>query len=227
MKKSIYNNYLKLEEHGEVRSRGILHVLILTDLMGLFTLLGPSELTFALPIATVLGIILNVWALLYLIAPYRFESSFFLFFGTWGLFTSFIMFLVIQKFLYNIFQYHSLQFFYISLTLYILCIIGVQVLHLLFLYERLTPPKGPRRNWTPLVAITPALSYVIGQLVYSMIVSEDIKALIFVACESLLILYPIFCIKFIHQYYFLIKNKQSLNEKYPNLNLPKKNRKLG
>ncbi len=161
-----------------------------------------------------------------MIAPYRFESSFHLFFGIWGLFTSFIMFLVIQKFLYNLFPFQSLQFFFISLRLYILSIIAVQVLHLLFLYGKLSPLKGPRRNWAPLVAITPALSYVIGQFIFSIILSDDLKALIFVACESMIILYPVFCIKFIHQYYFSRKNKHALNEKYPKLNAPKKQRKL-
>ncbi|WP_079527543.1 hypothetical protein [Halobacillus hunanensis] len=60
MNKKMFEKYLKLEDHGEIRSKGILHVLILTDLMGLYALLGPSELPFALPIATVLGMILNV-----------------------------------------------------------------------------------------------------------------------------------------------------------------------
>ncbi|WP_257349844.1 hypothetical protein [Pseudalkalibacillus decolorationis] len=227
MNKEIYDKYLSIDEHpSEIRKKVILFVLIFTDLFGLYCLLIPSQLTFALPFGLVLGVIINVWALLYIIAPYRFEMSFYLFFGTWGLFTSFIMFLVIQEVLYYIMGLRTFTFFYSAFFLFVLSIIYIQSFHLLYVNGKVKLPNdGSRKNWTILFAISPVLLFYSVQFVLPVIYGNYTGALILLGGECFLILYPIFCIKYIHQYYFLVKNKQALKDKYPELDLPKKERK--
>ncbi|MFD2922404.1 hypothetical protein ACFS6F_01455 [Halobacillus naozhouensis] len=208
---------------SEIRSMAIFHVLLFTDFMGLYMLFGHSELGFIFNIGLIPVIILNLWSILYVVAPYRFELSFVLFYGIWGLLTSFLHFLVIQKFLYNIVQFESLLFFYLGLTFYLFSIISVLVIQHLSLYDKIKIPEGPGA-WPKWVAIIPGFSFLFAQLVFSAINSEDVKALIFVGGLTLVMIYPVLAVKLVHQYFFLKKHKKELSARYSGLGKSKKDR---
>ncbi|WP_079527539.1 hypothetical protein [Halobacillus hunanensis] len=226
MNQNKFTEYLTIRYlAAEIRSMTIIHVLLFTDFMGLYMLFGHSELGFIFNLGLVPVIILNVWSVLYIIAPYRYELSFVLFYGVWGLLTSFVHFLVIQKFLYNIVQFESLGFFYVGLIFYLLSVSSVLVMQHLTLLDNFKIQEGPG-TWPKWVAVIPGFSYLFAQFVFTAIQSGDIKSLIFVGALTLVTIYPILAVKLIHQYFFLIKYKEELMVKYPVLGRPKKSRNL-
>ncbi|TCP31198.1 hypothetical protein EV207_10381 [Scopulibacillus darangshiensis] len=224
MDKKTFNEYLILRTFPtDIRFIAMMNVLFFSDLLGFLPLLGIPRLPFFINLAIIPVIILNIWLLVYIIAPYRFELSFTLFQGVWGVLTSFLYFLVTQKFLYNILHFETLLFFYLGLALYLISVSGVIIIQHLSINGKIKIPEGPGA-WTKWIAIVPGFSYVFGQMIFSIIKSDDIKALIFVGCILGAMIFPILFVKLLHQYFFFIKNKDALLAKYPTLNKPKKER---
>ncbi|WP_079527548.1 hypothetical protein [Halobacillus hunanensis] len=226
MDKKKFEEYTAIKTSpGDIRFHALIHVLLFTDLLGFGSLLGDPKIPFFIYLAIIPVIILNLWLILYLVAPYKFELSFVLFYGVWGVLTSFLYFLVTQKFLYTIVQFESLLFFYLGLAFYLITIVSVLVTHYLSLYDKVKIPDGPGA-WPRWLAIVPGVGYLFAQLILSAINSDDIKALLFVGCVILTMLYPILMTRLTHQYFFLRKHKKEVMKIYSGLGKPKKDRKF-
>lgn len=208
---------------SDIRIFAIFNIIMFTDLLGFFLLFGNYDLRFFIYIGIIPTLILNLWAIIYVIAPYRFESSFVLFKGGWGLLTSFLYFLVVEKFLYDIIHFETLFPFFFGLFFYMITIVAVIVIQHLLIYDKMKIPKGPGA-WPKVMAFIPALSYMFGQILFSAIKSDDTKTLIFACGMIVLEIFPVLFIKCIHQYFFFMKHREALLAKYPNLDKPKKQR---
>ncbi len=216
--------YLTLSNYpSEIRSKTIFQVLILSDFLGFFLLVGLPELSFILNLVLIPVITLNFWALLYIIAPYRFELSFVLFNGFWGFVTSFIYFLVTQKYIYNILEFESLLFFNLGLSFYFLSVLSVLVIQHLLLNDKIKIPEG-LNAWSNWISIVPYLCFGFVELIFIATKSDDIKPLIFVGVVLVVMVFPVSTVKLIHQYIYLRKYQQEVKAEYQDLGKPKKDR---
>ena len=97
----ITTSYLRFQTPQVNRSNIIGFFLLFMYFLGIFPLVGAP---FSLPffIAAVIPVaILQIWAIVYLIDPYRFEKSYYLFFGVYGVVNTYVFFISIQKILYT------------------------------------------------------------------------------------------------------------------------------
>lgn len=224
MDKKKFDKYLTLRNSaGDIRFVAIFNILMFSDLLGILPLYGEPRISFFIYVGIVPALILNIWAILYVVAPYRFESSFILFYGVWGMITSFLYFVVVEKYLYSILHLETWLYFFLGLLFYLVSVAAVLVTQHLLIYDKLKPLKGPGA-WPKVMAFIPAFSFIFSQFLFSTIKSDDIKALIFAGCMAALMLLMLLFVQYIHQYFFFIKHKEALLAKYPNLDKPKKQR---
>lgn len=200
-----------------------MNVQFFMDFFGFFPLYFTPGLKIFVDLAIIPVVIFNIWSLLYFIAPYRFELSFVLFQGLWGVFTSFLFFLVAEKFFYHILHIESFLFFYLGLVFYLMSLVGVIVIEYLWVYDKVKIPEGPG-SWPKAMAFVPALSYMIGQFIFTAIKNENITGLIFAGIISLAMFIPFLFVRFVHQYFFLIGHKETLKARDRYLCAPKKDR---
>ncbi|WGG45641.1 hypothetical protein [Rossellomorea sp. DA94] len=79
-------------------------------------------------------ICIHLWALFYIIAPYKFEMSYYLYLGVFGIVNTFVYYLVIQKFIYIHIGVEGNVYYVIGLLLMILLLISVQIMNIKMLY---------------------------------------------------------------------------------------------
>lgn len=74
---------------------------IFLDIIGVLFLLGEPFIPSLFWGGIIPVIFIHLWAIPYVIAPYMFERSYYLFFGVYGVINTFLYFLVIQKLIYS------------------------------------------------------------------------------------------------------------------------------
>lgn len=128
-------SYLNLESPQENRSGIIGYFLILLYVVGMIPILGvPFSFPFFLA-AIIPIIIIQVWAIVYLIDPYKYEKSYYLFFGIYGVVNTYVFFLVILKLIYVNMEWKGSAPFVINLVLFILLLGGINWLNWKALYS--------------------------------------------------------------------------------------------
>lgn len=194
--------------------------------MGLFPIIS-EPFSFAYFLAAVIPIaILQVWAIIYLIDPFKYEKSYYLFFGVYGIVNTYIIYLVIQKFLYlNIGVKGYLPFIMIW-GMFVAILVGINWLNLKALYTgtyyKLQQMKTISVAW---VGIGGA-GYVIGQILLSVFYTEFATYIILISCIFLLSILTAFFSINIHRYFFICRNLDIVKKVEPNFGLPKNERKF-
>lgn len=102
---------------------------------GIMPIIGePFSSTFL--VAAIIPIVLiSIWAIVYLIDPYKNEKSYYLFFGIYGVVNTYVFFLVVVKLLYVNMGVEGIKPFIIWLLLFIALIVGVNILNIKALYS--------------------------------------------------------------------------------------------
>ena len=176
-------------------------------------------------IAAIIPIVLiSIWAIIYLIDPYKNEKSYYLFFGIYGVVNTYVFFLVVVKLLYVNIGVEGIKPFIIWLLLYIALLVGVNILNIKALYsgtyDKLQKKKSINVSWT----MVGALGYIIGQFILSFIYSDDaVSTLLIVLISSLALMTSYFSV-YIHRYYFIDKNIELVKQVYPDFGLPQRER---
>ncbi len=223
----VTKSYLKFQTPKENRSNIIVFFLILLDAFGLLPIVAePFSRDFFIA-ATIPISIIHLWAFLYIFAPYKYERSYYLFFGFYGVINTYVYFLVSQKLLYaNIGTEGPLPF-----IIGLICLIGLIGLlnwvNLKALYSGTyakLQQKGANVNISRIIAAS-GLGYVIAQLILTYIYSESVRMMIFILLLSILSIFTAFCSVYIHRYFFILKNYETVKKIHPNFGLPKNLRK--
>ncbi len=222
-------SYLKLQSPRENRGNILVFFLIFLDIIGVLFLLGEPMLPIFFWSGIIPVILIHLWAIQYIIAPYTFEKSYYFFFGVYGFINTFVYFLVIQKLIYAHFQVNGVVPLVIGLIMFIslLLIINWMNIHLLYsgTYSRLQ--KGEKIvNLSPITATT-GIGYVLAQVILSSFFVESLKILIIIGVLSLLSVATAFFSTSIHKYFYIRKNIEKVKQVYPQFGLPKRQRIQG
>ncbi|MBO0603734.1 hypothetical protein I2483_18890 [Sporosarcina sp. E16_3] len=165
-------------------------------------------------------VILQIWAFLYIIAPYKFEKSYYLFFGVYGVVNTYVFFLATQKLLYSHIGTEGKTPFIIGLVLFLGLLVLVNSLNLKALYtgtyHKMQQMKSVNVWWLSIAG----MGYVIGQLILSFVYSESAKMMIFIFLISLLSIFTAYASASLHRYYFIVKNMNLVKQVYPDFGLP-------
>ncbi|MCA1061068.1 hypothetical protein LCL96_19295 [Rossellomorea aquimaris] len=223
-------SYLNNMQFPKENRRNVIgFLLILLDFIGLLPLLS---IPFYPPLfwAALIPIIgVHLWAILYILAPYKFERSYYLYIGVLGSVNTYVYFLVIQKFLYKHIGVESSSFFYVGLILMLLLLIFFQVFNVKMLYSgtyaKLQNGKS-KFNITPIVASS-SFGYVIAQFLMSYLVTDSAFMIALIIAYSIVSLVTAYLATFIHRYLYIQKNYEKVLKIYPEFGKPKSERKFG
>ncbi|WP_173107946.1 hypothetical protein [Bacillus sp. KH172YL63] len=222
-------SYLNLQRPLENRRNIITFFIFFLDLIGLLPILGePFSYAFFWPSIVPVGI-LHIWAVLYIVDPYKYEKSYHLFFGIYGLVNTYIYFLVVQKFLYvNIGVLSKLPFIS-GLILLLSLLVFFQVFNYRMLhsgsYERLHK-KGSKIKISPILTVS-SIGYVVAQIIITSFMTMSVFNIIIITGVSILSLLTAFFSTSLYRYYFIRKNEHILKKVYPQFGLPRRLRKNG
>ena len=215
---------MKFQTPKENRSNIIAFFLILLYVSGVIPILGePFSFTYFMA-AIVPVAILQIWALLYLFAPYKFEKSYYLFFGVYGVVNTYVYFLASQKLLYYNVGAVGKAPFIVGLFLFIGLLLTINWLNIKALYSgtyhKLQQMKSINIRWLSIGGI----GYVIGQLVLSLLYSDSAKMLFLVLLLSFVSIITAYFSVYIHRYFYIVKNIDSVKQVYPEFGLPRNER---
>ncbi|NYF23609.1 hypothetical protein [Sporosarcina sp. JAI121] len=220
-------SYLNLQTPKENRRNVITFVLLFLDFFGIFPLLAePFSFEFLLA-AVIPTALLHIWAIIYIVDPYRFELSYYLFFGIYGIVNTYVLFLVIQKFLYYHLRVSSKFPFIFGIVLFLGLLLFMNGVNYKALhsgtYYKLQNKKAGNTTW---IVTASGIGYVVAQMIITFIFSESIKMIIILFLYSLLTVLTAYFSTSIHRYIFLRKNRAALKKVYPHFGLPKNQRNL-
>ncbi|MEK4198297.1 hypothetical protein [Cytobacillus sp. FSL K6-0265] len=220
-------SYLKFQSPKENRGNIIVFFLIFLDVVGIIPLLS-EPFSYGYFLAGIIPIVfIHLWAILYIFDPYKYEHSYYLFFGVYGIINTFVFFLNIQKLssAYIFGESHTITFV-IGFILFLALIIGIQFGNIKMIetgtYRKLQA-KGNNINISPIVAAS-GIGYVIGQLILTFIYDYSIRMLIYVLLFGLLSIFTAFFSTYIHKYFYIKKHKEIVKQVYPEFGLPKSKR---
>ncbi|MCR8849894.1 hypothetical protein NQ095_15860 [Rossellomorea sp. SC111] len=223
---SITLSYLHLQTPKENRRNIITFFLFFLDIIGLLPILGePFSYAFVWP-AVVPVALLHIWAVLYVVAPFTFEKSYYLFFGIYGIVNTYVYFLVIQKYLYVYAGLNGKVPFTLGLLLLIGLLVFFQLLNHRMLYSG-TYARLQKNDQK--VTISPALTasgigYVIAHILLSSFMTESLFMIIIITGVSILSILTAFFSTTVHRYYFIVKHEETVKKLYPQFGLPKRER---
>ncbi|MBD7939696.1 hypothetical protein H9655_21875 [Cytobacillus sp. Sa5YUA1] len=220
-------SYLIFQSPKENRGNIIVFFLIFLDFIGIIPLIS-EPFSYGYFIAGIIPIIfIHLWAILYIFDPYKYEHSYYLFFGVYGIVNTYIIFLNIQKLLgaHILGGSHTITFI-IGFILFLALIFGIQFGNIKMIetgtYRKLQT-KGNNINISPIVAAS-GIGYVIGQLILTFIYDYSIRMLIYVFLFGLLSILTAYFSTNIHKYFYIKKHKDIVKEIYPEFGLPKSER---
>jgi len=223
----ITRSYLNLQTPKAHRGNVIIFFLIFLDIMGLLPILGDpfSPLFFELAIGPI--VFIHVWGILYILAPYKFEKSYYLFFGIYGVMNTYVYFLVIQKFLYMNLGVTSIAPFIVGVTSLLALLVFIQYFNLRMLhsgtYAKLQTNKQTR-NMSPYINAA-GFGYVLAQIFMSSLFADSFISFVLMFIIALMSIVTAYFSIYIHRYIFIRRNYDIVKKLYPEFGLPKKQRK--
>ena len=223
---SITLSYLNLQTPKENRRNIITFFLFFLDIIGLLPILGePFSYAFVWP-AVVPVALLHIWAVLYVVAPFTFEKSYYLFFGIYGIVNTYVYFLVIQKYLYVYAGLNGKAPFILGLLLLIGLLVFFQLLNHRMLYSGTYARLQGKEQKT---SLSPALTassigYVMAYILISSFITESLVAVIIMTGVSILSILTAFFSTTVHRYFFIMKHEETVKKVYPQFGLPKRKR---
>lgn len=219
-------SYLKFQTPIENQRNIIVFVILFLDFLGIYPLLG-DPFSFSYFIAAIIPVaIIHIWAIIYVVAPYKFEHSYYLLMGVYAIVNTYVFFLVTQKLLYLHIGATSLIPRVVGIVFFIGLIIFVNWLNLKALYSetyfKLQRKSSINVSWLAIGG----LSYVFGQFVLMFVYSDSALMMIVIIGLSLLSIIIAYFSIYIHRYYFIKSNMEIIKKINPEFGLSKKEREV-
>ncbi|MCG1021169.1 hypothetical protein [Sutcliffiella horikoshii] len=187
-KREIALSYLNLQTPKENRGNILVFFIVALDLIGLLPLLAYPYAWDYFIAAIFPVVIIHLWAILYIVDPYRFEKSYYLFLGVYGYINTYVYFLATQKLMYAHLNLTSPIPFIMGVILYGGLLIGFNVFNVKALYSGLYAKlhkNGSKVNVSPIIAFS-GVGYFLAQLIMSLVYSESFIIVLIVSLLSLL-----------------------------------------
>lgn len=221
---NVFSSYLKFDSPKQNKQSIIGNFLVFLYLIGILPLLAiPFSLSFFLA-AIIPTVLITIWGIILIIAPYKFEKSYYLFLGIYGVVNTYVYFVSIQKMLYINLGIDSWAPFLFNVILFILLIGGMNWMNWKALYSetyhKLQQKTSIPVGWASLAGV----SYILGQIILSVVYTDSAISILIIVCLSLLSLFTAFLSINIHRYFFISKNMKKVKEMFPEFGLPKNER---
>jgi len=193
--------------------------------IGILPILGdPFSMPFFLA-AIIPTALITLWGIIYIIDPYKFEKSYYLFLGVYGVVNTYVYFVSIQKMMYINLEIVGWGPFFFNVLLFILLIGGMNCLNWKALYSG-TYYKLQQKSSIPVGwASIAGASYILGQIILSIVYTDSGISILIIVCISILSLFTAFLSINIHRYFFINKNMETVKEIFPEFGLPKSERR--
>lgn len=223
--KEIHKSYMNFQRPKENRGNVVLFVALFLDFFGLLPLVGePFSLPFFL-LGAIPLFVMNVWGIVYIINPYKYEHSYYFFMGVLGIVTTFVYFVAIQKMLYLNLDTKGMFPVIAGGVLFIILLGGMNWLNIKALYTgtyaRLQRHETSRLQFGMPVA---GISYIIGQILIMSVKGETAHFSVMIVLLSLLSVVTAFLSIYLHRYYYIRQNLEEVKRVYPEFNIPKEAR---
>ncbi|WP_371018470.1 hypothetical protein [Pseudalkalibacillus sp. JSM 102089] len=219
-----YISKLQLPKNNRHYIFGFLFIYL--DIMGIIPLIS-APFSIQLFWAGIIPIIaINLWGLVCFIAPYKFEHAFYLFFGVLGLVTTYIYFLVIQKFLFFNIGVKQNYYFYIGLVAIISLLLFFHIYYRKMLKKRTfqkNQKQGIKINVAPIVVMS-SFGYIIAQLLMSSFVTDSLQLIVLILILAIFTVLTSFLSTWIQKYIFIKQNYDTVKKLRPDFNLSKSER---
>ncbi len=217
-------SYLKFQTPEENRGNIIFFFLFFLDFLGIFPLLGEPFLYTYFIAAIIPVAVIHLWAIFYIIAPYKFEHSYYLLMGVFGVVNTYVYFLTTQKIIYLHVGLTGIAPRIFGIIFFLGLLIFVNWLNLKALYSG-TYYKLQRKGSGNLVWLSiGALGFPIGQILLMFVYNERVVMMVLVIALTLLSIIIAYFSIFIHRYYFIRKNMEVVKKIDPRFGLSKKER---
>ncbi|MCK1995907.1 hypothetical protein MPH47_01485 [Psychrobacillus psychrodurans] len=215
-----FSSYLKFDSPKQNKQSIIGNFLVFLYLIGILPLLAiPFSLPFFL-VAIVPAVFITFWGIIYIIAPYKYEKSYYLFLGVYGVVNTYVYFVSIQKLLYINLEIDSLSPFLFNVILFILLIGGMNWMNWKAIYNE-TYYKLQQKSSIPVGwASIAGVSYILGQIILSVVYTDSGISILIIVCLSILSLFTAFLSINIHRYFFIKKNMEIVKRMFPEFGLP-------
>ncbi|WP_044340237.1 hypothetical protein [Rossellomorea aquimaris] len=213
----------------ENRRNVIGFLLICMDFVGLLPLLSIPFFDPLFWAALIPIICIHLWALFYIIAPYKFEKSYYLYLGVFGIVNTFVYFMVIQKFLYRHIGVEGSSYFVIGILLMILLLASIQIINVKMLYSGayIKLQKGESKFNVSLIVAASSFGYIIAQFLMSYLVTDSAYMIAMITAYSVISIVTAYLSTYIHRFIFIKKNYEKVIKSYPDFGKPKTSRKFG
>ncbi|UFU00188.1 hypothetical protein KO561_04350 [Radiobacillus kanasensis] len=225
--KKIILSYINNLQPPHINRHNVIALLLIgLDLMGFLPILSqPFSSTFFW-LAIIPIILAHVWGLMYIIAPYKYEKSYYLFFGLLAIINTYVHTIVIQKLLYIHIGVQGPVYFISGILLAVGLLIFFQVFNIKMLYSGryLEYQQKPATINTVPIILASSGGYVIAQILMSLQGINYLTEFITIVCLSLFTAIVAFFSVFIHKYMFIRKHFEIVKELNPSFGLPKKQR---
>ncbi|UTE77703.1 hypothetical protein [Rossellomorea sp. KS-H15a] len=223
----VYLSNMQLPKENRRNVIGFL--ILLLDFLGLLPLLSIPFSSSFFWAALAPAVIIHVWGILYIVAPYKFEHSYYLYIGIFGIVNTYVFFLVIQKLLYLHIGVDSNRFFYIGLVLMVFLLVFIQVFHVKMLYSgtyvKIQNGKSPFT--IPSIVAFSTFGYVAAQFLMSYMHTDSAYIIVLMMAYSVVSIVTAYLSTFIHRYIYIQRNKEKVLKMYPGFGKPKASRKFG
>lgn len=221
---NIFTSYLKFDSPKQNKQSIIGNFLVFLYLIGMLPLLDiPFSLSFFLA-AIIPAVLITIWGIILIIAPYKFEKSYYLFLGIYGVINTYVYFVSIQKILYINLEIDSWVPFLFNVVLFILLIGGMNWMNWKALYSekyyKLQQKTSISVGWASLAGV----SYILGQIILSVVNTDSGISILIIVCLTLLAFFTAFLSINIHRYFFIRKHMDRALAIYPEFGLPKDER---
>lgn len=138
-------SYLKFQTPEMNKKNIIVFFIIFLYFTGIIPIIG-EPFSFSFFMAAIIPIaLISIWAIVYVIDPYKNEKSYYLFFGIYGIVNTYVFFLVVVKLLYVNIGVEGTKPFVLWLMLFIALLVGVNILNVKALnsgtYDKLQKKK--------------------------------------------------------------------------------------
>lgn len=221
---NIFSSYLKFDSPKSNKEGVIGYLLLFLYLMGVFPILAvPFSLPFLLA-AIVPAALITCWGIIYIIDPYKYEKSYYLYLGVYGVVNTYVFFVSIQKMLYKNLEINGWAPFMFNIILFILLILGMNWMNWKALYSE-TYYKLQQKSSIPVGwASIAGASYILGQIILSVVYTDSGISILMIVCLTLLSFFTAFLSINIHRYFFIRKHMDRALAIYPEFGLPKDER---
>lgn len=214
-------SYLKLQTPKENRGNILCFGLLFLNFFGLLPLIGEPFIYPLFMIAFIPTMIMNIWGVLYIVDPYRFELSYYLYFGVFGFITTFVLSIVLVKILhFHVGVHGKLPFICILLIVNSLPIV-MNWLNYKMLYTGTYDKLQHKKDWKlPLILLPPASGYSIYVFVkrYG---SPEGPMILLLVCLFMITIFTAYFSTNIHKYFFLKRKMDIVLKVYPRFGQPR------